>query len=630
MTTTSIPVPVSKQRPRSSLLRLYLIACIYRIINALLIQTQFDPDEYWQCLEPAYCLAFSSGDGAGSTPHGCAYTWEWTRRFEDTGAMDGDNNINAWFQRALHGPLRSFLPVMPTYSLYVASKWLGLDTTWMISRGPLVLNAIVVAAPTDVATVYIARWLSAGVSGNANTKQPTSTGISTHSVEAFGRSVLELSSIEWWALFASITSWFNGYALVRTYSNSIETMLLTVGIALLAPELFGESMQDECHLRSASAVAFILGGMSVCIRFTSIAAWIPIGLLCCARKTTFRGKVFTLFALCASFGLLGIIFGTALDRLFYGFWAIPFLGSFHFNVLQGNGSLYGTHHPLWYFFAGLPAISGALLPLFLVDAGMSFVEGVCTAGHQARRDLALVIVSYVALHSLSAHKEFRFILPILPLVCVLSAHCLTHYIYCIPRVDQVSIRTSSRISAAWRRYVFGFIALVLLNYPHLLFLAGVHQAGSVRINREIVARISDIEAPGGKGQTYHPEYSIHYLMGCHSTPLYSHLHVEGVRINAGTLDCSPQCRADPDMICESDLLYSDPHSFMNSRYRERSFSPDFLVISEESLTSDVQSKLTNMGMVEVSKVKHEIDAICFANGIPGVTYRHIVLFQSKF
>lgn len=624
MTTTSTLVPVCKQRPRTSFLRLYLIVCIYRIINALLIQTQFDPDEYWQCLEPAYCLAFSSDDGAGSTQHGCAYTWEWTRRFEDAGAaIDGDNNICAWFQRALHGPLRSFLPVMPTYSLYVASKWLGLDTTWMISRGPLVLNAIAVAAPTDVATVYIARWLSAGVSGNADTKQPTSTGISTHSVGAFGRLVLEMSSIEWWALVASITSWFNGYALVRTYSNSIETMLLTVGIALLAPELFGESKQNEFHIRSASAVAFILGGMSVCIRFTSIAAWIPIGLLCCSRKITFRGKVFTLFALCARFGLLGIVFGTALDRLFYGFWAIPFLGSFHFNVLEGNGSLYGTHHPLWYFFAGLPAISGVLLPLFLVDAGMIFVEGLCTAGHQARSDLAVVIGSYVALHSLSAHKEFRFILPILPLVCALSAHCLAHYY--IPREDQVSIRNSSRISAAWRRYIFGFIALVLLNYPHLIFLAGVHQAGSVRINREIVARIKDI----GQRQTYHPEYSIHYLMGCHSTPLYSHLHIEGVRINARTLDCSPQCRANPDMICESDMFCSDPHSFLDKRYRKRSSSPDFLVIMEESLTSDVQSKLTDMGMVEVSKVKHEIDTVCFANGIPGVTYRHIVLFQSK-
>eukprot|EP00978_Attheya_sp_CCMP212_P048837 scaffold582638_cov98-Attheya_sp.AAC.1 len=34
----------------------YGVSCLYRILNALWIETQFDPDEYWQTLEPAYCM----------------------------------------------------------------------------------------------------------------------------------------------------------------------------------------------------------------------------------------------------------------------------------------------------------------------------------------------------------------------------------------------------------------------------------------------------------------------------------------------------------------------------------------------------------------------------------------------
>ena len=43
-----------------------------------------------------------------------------------------------------------------------------------------------------------------------------------------------------------------------------------------------------------------------------------------------------LFGLCFHFGLLGVILGCCIDRWFYGFWAIPFLGNIHFNVLLGK------------------------------------------------------------------------------------------------------------------------------------------------------------------------------------------------------------------------------------------------------------------------------------------------------
>ena len=614
------PPPPSQKADnrRTSLLRLYFIVCVYRIVNALLIQTQFDADEYWQCLEPAYCLAFHTD----STEYGCAFTWEWTRRFEDPGnevhQSNYMNSLHSWLDRVFHGPVRSFVPVMPTYVLYVIARWFGLDTPWVIARGPLMVNAVLVAAPTDVATIYISRWI---IGRNAT--------IYRYRMRFFGWLLLSLqmTEIEWWTLMASLTSWFNGYALVRTYSNSMEAMLLSVGIALLCPDLFGINQKGDSartrDIRPISALAFILGGLSVCVRFTAIAAWIPIGIFCSLRKKTTRERLGTLFGLCACFGFLGVLLGTLLDRIFYGFWAVPFLGSIHFNVIQGNGSLYGTHHPFWYLFAGLPAICGILLPLFLISVSMTFTESIFSA----RKVAVVATIFYVALHSLSAHKEFRFILPVLHMVCALSAYCIVEYY--VPLVDRCisGIKCASR-----RRFIFCYLPLLLLNYPHLLFLTSTHQAAAIGMNRKIVQHIQEKDAldhsnkkiPGTR------EYGIHYLMGCHSTPLYSHLHIRGTRVKAWALDCSPQCRADPNMLCEADRFQEDPFSFIKKTYTSRKSAPDFIAIFDESLQEKrVQQELLDMGMLEVARIPHEIDSLRFVNGTPSITYREMLLYQKN-
>jgi GPI mannosyltransferase 3 len=171
---------------------LYISLCVFRTANALLIQTQFDPDEYWQTLEPAYCEAFSQ----------CAYTWEWTRRADD----------GPWWMRSMEGPIRSYLSIVPTYIFYiVAKRWRWDSLMWVVPKGPLIVHAVVVAAPTDLATWYMGQW-------NASSKDITVRR--------------RLSAC---CLLCSVTSWFNGYALVRTYSNSLEDMLLSVGIALVSP-----------------------------------------------------------------------------------------------------------------------------------------------------------------------------------------------------------------------------------------------------------------------------------------------------------------------------------------------------------------------------------------------------------
>jgi Alg9-like mannosyltransferase family len=74
----------------------------------------------------------------------------------------------------------------------------------------------------------------------------------------------------------------------------------------------------------------------VAVRFTSLAAWIPIGILLALQRPRLVERIYYLVMPCALFGLVGIGLSLIVDRYFYGFWTIPFLGSLYFNVVLGE------------------------------------------------------------------------------------------------------------------------------------------------------------------------------------------------------------------------------------------------------------------------------------------------------
>lgn len=160
-----------------------------------------------------------------------------------------------------------------------------------------------------------------------------------------------------------------------------------------------------------------------------------------------------------------------------------------------------------------------------------------------------------------------------------------------------------------RRRLLAFGALA--NMVVVMYLGLLHQRAPIKVNRRIVELVKH------EPQTY----SIHYLMGCHSTPLLSHLHSPPIRFEPWALDCSPSCRADPKVECESDRFSRDAGKFMEDTYFHcsdfeegtcvtdlRIFYPDFLVAHAGDLPA-MQSRIATMGMKEVGR---------FVNGINGV------------
>lgn len=210
----------------------------------------------------------------------------------------------------------------------------------------------------------------------------------------------------------------------------------------------------------------------------------------------------------------------------------------------------------------------------------------------------------ILLHSYSEHKEFRFLLPLLPLFCLLSGE----------KIAQLSMWRK------WGKMLLAFAAFI--NYNVVVYLGLFHQRGVVSVNREIVRLVKH------EPQTY----SIHFLMGCHSTPLLSHLHTPPIRFETWHLDCSPECRCSPINECESEKFSRDPGQFMEDAYFHcsdvevgacvtdlRISYPDFVVVRSTDLP-DMESRIRSMNMIEVAR---------FSNGVNGIQLGKITAGESE-
>lgn len=278
--------------------------------------------------------------------------------------------------------------------------------------------------------------------------------------------------------------------------------------------------------------------------------------------------------------------------------------------MSGLGSLYGTHHFLWYVYAGIPAICGAITPLFLLE-----IYSISTRGDRTKARIALIgiIASYAILHSFSEHKEFRFLLPILPLIMVLAGHAMASLLYATTDVKSLN-----------KLKFVALIAIILLNFPHLLYLGTFHQRGPIAMNKYFMDKIAT--------SMYNKQIHIHYLMGCHSAPLYSHLHIPHVSIQAWHLDCSPECRSNGGAVCESDAFLLDPTAFITAAYDNESESsgfkvcdsredgqcsmnpnkniPTFIAMMQDD-AAKTSYKLKELGMSHVASIKHTINALAW-------------------
>jgi len=416
---------------------LWLWLLCFRILNAAMLRTYFNPDEQWQSLEVAHFWVFGFGH----------FTWEW----EPCVAIRG----------VLHPGIFA--------AYYAALRLLQLDNAWLVAYGPRYLQGAA-AAYADLAVHRCARGLL-----GADTAL--------------------------WALVVQLGNWFLFYCIPRTYSNSLEAVMMAV--ALEAWMLRGSYSRWR---------ALLLGSLCVALRPMSATFWIILVLyellqILYNKATPFSSRLCRLGRELLIPGIITSIpvlaMSTKLDSLWYGHWVFVPWNFVRFNLFLDGGAFYGSHPWYWYATEGIGVTLGTFLPFTIAGIWLCVRD---TATFRPLHGPLSATAASITMFSFASHKEYRFLLPFLPLASIVTAVGLEH-----------AVR-----KWYWRPLRLG-IAIVLPQLLAAFFFSRVHQRGPEAVMAHLRVR------PPGPGGAF-------FLTPCHATPLHSYLHED---VPLDFLDCSP-------------------------------------------------------------------------------------------
>ena len=468
-------------------LDLFLLAASVRLIAALLTLTYGPPDESWQGPEVAHGLVFGVG----------VRTWEWA-----PGAALRSFVHPALLALCVYWPLSLVEAALPS-AAFLPLLWLA----------PRLLHAAATLAG-DVATYQLALPL--------------------HGPRAARLAVL-----------AQLSNFYSLYAGSRTLSNGLEASLCAAALVLWRATLeawlqaaaaAGKPPRPPPAPSAAATAAGVLAGLSCALRPTT-ALYFALA----AAAALPRAPPATLLRAAALSGALPAALATvlataALDSCLYGRPTLPALNFFAANALTPTASLYGTHPASWYLTQGLPLLLGAQLAPLLLSLGTllqaSPSSTAASSAWWAQLEGALIASGMLAALSLVAHKEHRFLLPLLPLLSVHVGHGLACFLGSSTGTGTGTGAGSARSQPPLlplRRTLLQLAATGSL--APALYLSLLHQRGSVAVV-EALALAAGRAPPPARGAM-----AVHWLTPCHATPLFSHLHY---RVGQALgLDCHP-------------------------------------------------------------------------------------------
>lgn len=421
--------------------------------------------------------------------------------------------------------IRSYLYPSIVAAIYTILKYTGLDYPEALILLPRILQAIVSA----VADYSFYKW-----TGNRK-----------------------------WALFLILTSWFWFYTSGRTLLQTLETALVAVALSL-----FPFKSGKLGYYEQENPQWIWLAVLAVFIRPSSAPLWAVLGAYNLLTTNQGRLKLFVRTYLPIAVVAGGAL--VALDSYYYGRLVITPWEFFRFNVLNDIASFYGQHPWHWYLTQGIPALLGInLIPVLWAISNILRRPKENKIGSL----LLTAAVLYVAVYSFIPHKEFRFVLPLLPIFLYLAQDVIVPW---------------SRKAQKWHLYLVAGLILVGNAAPAAYF-GTVHQAGTLQVMPLLR------EAANNRS-------SVTFLMPCHSTPLYSHLHLN---ITTRYLHCEPPINGSASNY-EAEAFFNNPQRWWRTEHASRQ-TPDLVVLFDR-LRGRVESLLSGYKLI------HEIPHTQFPEG----------------
>ncbi|CAB3411023.1 unnamed protein product [Caenorhabditis bovis] len=345
-----------------------------------------------------------------------------------------------------------------------------------------------------------------------------------------------------------MSSWFVFYCAPRTLSNSLETCLTLIALNWYP--------FDRDTNVTWPYIAF--GAVTIVIRPTVALLWLVLGLYHLYHHPRPINYI-THTVLPVVIPIFAVSF--AIDSYAYGTPTIPLYNFLKFNVLQGGSAEFGVHSWHWYFTTGLPTVMTIqLAPVVLGILGQNIFRPTMLP--------FFAVTFYLLVHSILPHKEQRFLLPIIPLLCLYAGGAFLN----LKRM----LRT-------------GVVVMILVNAGIAIFTARYHQIGNFMAPQRI------LEEWDGK-----ENLSIAALTPCYSVPGYSYFHNDIA--NLRMLDCSPDLNKTRVGLDEADEFHEDVKHSCNGTIVEH---PEYGEVIQ--LTGDQREKvkdfLIKVGIVNESNCR---------------------------
>ncbi|KAF9014040.1 glycosyltransferase family 22 protein [Cyathus striatus] len=293
------------------------ISILVRVLISLCTRTFFQPDEYFQSIEPAHHLVFGYGH----------LTWEWTSEM----------------------PIRSILYPLLNVPVYYVLKALGVDSAgrmgdWFLLYGPKLVHGFL-AALTDIWICELTRV----VLGSAY--------VST-------------------ALFLSLTSFFNALALSRSLSNSSETSLCTIAFAYYPWDASAKLSSHVMFNRVRWTIMF--SALACMVRPTNAVIWIFLYAKLFWSLRHHQKFLVALFVDIIITSTLSLLTLFAIDTVYYHkptFTPLNFL----LANLSSVSLFYGVSGWSYYLVQALPILCTTALPFTLYGMYLTLTESRNTA-----------------------------------------------------------------------------------------------------------------------------------------------------------------------------------------------------------------------------------------------------------
>ncbi|XP_023251490.1 GPI mannosyltransferase 3 [Seriola lalandi dorsalis] len=362
---------------------------------------------------------------------------------------------------------------------------------------------------------------------------------------------LESRDVAKWTFFCHLCSWFTWFCCTRTLTNSMETTITC--LALFYFPLSG----SKTH---SSKKYLILVALAVVVRPTALIVWFPLLMYHFWQEDD---KLRLITHNCLPIGALAVVISTVIDCLFYEKWTMVQFNFLKFNIFHGVADFYGSHPWHWYFTQGFAVVIGPHLPFFLHG---------CTLAFKRYKILLAAVVWTILVYSLLPHKEFRFIYPVLPFCMVFCG------------ISLASLKTRRRAAAFF---------LFATNLVLALYTGLIHQRGTLDVmgHLQTLCDASSSQTP--------PQPDVLFLMPCHSTPYYSHIHCP---MKMKFLECPPDL-GEEGYVDEAERFYDDPLHWLQTSFPYKSSLPTHLVLFDV-LEKEISVFLQGNNFVKTAEMFH--------------------------